>query len=549
VFQAITDGVTGSVEPTWPTSIGAQVVDGTVTWICIASNTFSGTLANPAIPLSVVLKVGGVAIGADDGAGNITGTGIVTGTINYSTGVVSVKLYPPPFGSQQVTVVYDAVVGLAQWLTKYSQISFTLSSSTYGPGGIYTLNKMTLGSAMTSAPSVLSIYSVRKLSDHSKLCNLIVVTEGLKASATWNKLTDPATSCMEVNDTDFQNLLGSYINQGSPDDVLKSADPNNISNGQRNGTGPYTYPNIYANPFFPATDGTYTGDPPFNSAYVHVESGVGIWEVDTGIKFLYGSRHLASLGTVNPPPQDNPGTVTSGLAAIATITSTPSGGNNPVPADVSNTTRYTMGTVTGGTYASPTISGDTSYVHSSTYSAGTFVSDNGRLACVWNTLQTFLDQANGGPFLNTQLAAIATLGNFQNTIDPSRWGSGSGVDPTFFTACSTYKTALQAWITYHGTATPIPSLGSRTTYVLTTWASNVTAAATFATALSSRFTDLDSVLGTDLVAGYTGKIYAACNLATNKTMGHLRTVKNLLNSMAGLYSTITKYQSAYATYP
>ena len=39
VFDVLEDGVTGTVEPAWPTTVGAQVVDGTVTFLASAGPT------------------------------------------------------------------------------------------------------------------------------------------------------------------------------------------------------------------------------------------------------------------------------------------------------------------------------------------------------------------------------------------------------------------------------------------------------------------------------------------------------------------------------
>jgi hypothetical protein len=36
-YQSTAGGVTGGTEPTWPTTIGATVADGSVTWICIGT--------------------------------------------------------------------------------------------------------------------------------------------------------------------------------------------------------------------------------------------------------------------------------------------------------------------------------------------------------------------------------------------------------------------------------------------------------------------------------------------------------------------------------
>jgi len=84
---------------------------GTVTGELIGTGdgaqvTFAATLANvPVIPFSVTVTAGAVT-GTDDGAGNITGAGISSGTITYSTGTISVTFTTAPGVGVQVLVDY-----------------------------------------------------------------------------------------------------------------------------------------------------------------------------------------------------------------------------------------------------------------------------------------------------------------------------------------------------------------------------------------------------------------------------------------------------------
>jgi hypothetical protein len=62
--------------------------------------TFNGSLTTPVLPGSVRVTAGSV-IGLDNGAGGISGTGISSGSVNYTTGAVSVSyLAAPAFGAQ-----------------------------------------------------------------------------------------------------------------------------------------------------------------------------------------------------------------------------------------------------------------------------------------------------------------------------------------------------------------------------------------------------------------------------------------------------------------
>jgi hypothetical protein len=547
-------GVSGGSAPTFGVTIGGSTTDGGATWICAGENAYSHTCGADAIVAgSVVIKLDATTLATDDGAGNITGSSVLSGTVNYSTKVLNIVFKTPITFGQQLTITYTGIFALTSWLTKYSMVSFTLTSKTYGSSNQYTLTQIQIGGGvLTVAPPVMTMLTVRRVADHTVFGTMVVLVEGLKSNSSWNPVSDDPHTCTEVPDSEFILLMG-YMNPSvQNNDVLKSSNPSNVSDG----SGSPTYPNIEKNPFFPATDGTYTGDPPYPGLYAHIESSVQKWAVYTGYKFLY--ECTPAVVTVNPPLQNNPAYCTTAVAAINTITATPTAGNNPVPADTtsgSGGTRYTFNQKDDGTgtYSAPILvsTGD-NLVYATVYDSGSgaFVS-TGLLACVWNTLQTFYAQPGGGVLLNAQMASINTLGNFQNLITTSRWGGGTGVDPTFFNACATFKIPLQAWITYHaGFGNPKPGTGAGPTYSLTTWAALYTAThGVFDNQLAARFTDLDSVLGTDFVSGYTGKIYQACNTETNKTMGTLYQMNSQYNSISGMYSTMSQKQAAYAVYP
>ena len=71
-----------------------------------STGTFTGTLNGPVLPGSVtVTDPPGVIVGVDDGNGAITGTGI-TGTINYTTGAISVTYGSNPTANDKITVTY-----------------------------------------------------------------------------------------------------------------------------------------------------------------------------------------------------------------------------------------------------------------------------------------------------------------------------------------------------------------------------------------------------------------------------------------------------------
>ena len=61
VFDALTEGTTGSTEPAWPTTAGAQVVDGTVTFVATAGPTGKAVIYKqmPGDPVLVNLSMWG----------------------------------------------------------------------------------------------------------------------------------------------------------------------------------------------------------------------------------------------------------------------------------------------------------------------------------------------------------------------------------------------------------------------------------------------------------------------------------------------------------
>lgn len=94
VFRSKTDGTYASEFLT--ASLGTG--DGTDT-------TFGGTLASPTRKGSIAVRVGANRVATDDGNGNIVGTG-VSGTINYTSGVLAITWTTAPANSEAVTAEY-----------------------------------------------------------------------------------------------------------------------------------------------------------------------------------------------------------------------------------------------------------------------------------------------------------------------------------------------------------------------------------------------------------------------------------------------------------
>lgn len=70
---------------------------------------FSHTAADtPVIPGSVTITAGSV-VATDNGSGLLTGTGVSGGTINYTTGAVSITYATAPANAQAITMAYTAI--------------------------------------------------------------------------------------------------------------------------------------------------------------------------------------------------------------------------------------------------------------------------------------------------------------------------------------------------------------------------------------------------------------------------------------------------------
>lgn len=86
----------------------AQYVDGELIGTGDAVATaFSATLAWTPVIAGKLKVVAGAITGQDDGAGAITGTGIASGTINYTTGAISVTFSAAPAAAEKVQALYE----------------------------------------------------------------------------------------------------------------------------------------------------------------------------------------------------------------------------------------------------------------------------------------------------------------------------------------------------------------------------------------------------------------------------------------------------------
>jgi len=94
--------------------------------------TFTGVLSAPVVASTVVVRVGGIE-GVDDGDGNIVGTGIDAGTIDYGSGEVSLTLGFPPAAGSPIVVDYEFRQGFEYYELKMQDLQ-SLSLDLSGNG-------------------------------------------------------------------------------------------------------------------------------------------------------------------------------------------------------------------------------------------------------------------------------------------------------------------------------------------------------------------------------------------------------------------------------
>ncbi len=72
-----------------------------------ATTTFSGTLSNSPVVRNTLTITAGSVTATDDGSGNLTGTGVSSGSINYDTGAWSITYSSAPSNGTSITADYD----------------------------------------------------------------------------------------------------------------------------------------------------------------------------------------------------------------------------------------------------------------------------------------------------------------------------------------------------------------------------------------------------------------------------------------------------------
>ena len=480
----------------------------------------------PLVPVPGTVKIyhGDSQIGQDNGSGSLSGTNVAgSSTISYTSPFsVNLEYTTAPAKDTVISLIYDSYTNEAAFSDTYTQVDFTLSTKEYCGETLKLIN--IAADVLDERPVLLSTMTLRKKSDHQVVGTVLITCEGLQVNSSWNHLTGDPAETMQVSHSDFKTLLG-YLEPDIDNDLTKSANPYIASSGKKVGE---TYPAIEASPFYPCTDGTYQGSDAYTGNYVHIEESVPIWSVHPDIKWQYGTAPSA-LGETS---QENPGTFSAALAALAAYSDYT---NNPIPDDTGSSTSA------GYSYHM-----DSGYVMENTWeedgeNPGTYIiTSTVEYTCLYNSIHHLRNDELD--HIDTQLDKLITLGDVANTAETGRQSG----DTQFFTDTSTFRTALDTFLTYHDAFDP---LTSRPTYTTTKITDLKTAGAAFSTSFNARVTDLDTVLGTAVTSGYAKVIYDSCNAAVNKDIGYLREVIDELNSIQDVYDMITQKQAEYAKYP
>ena len=474
---------------------------------------------------TVDIYVDNVLAGSDNGSGIISGGLLASGTVDYVTKEVVLVFNTEPETRAPLEARFDGYRDEDAFDVDWEQVDFTISSSSFGPGGSLTLKKVEIGvGVLDLTPKLLDTVILRRKDNHQQYGQLQVICEGLVLNDSWDHLLDDPEDMTELSHSDFADLAG-FIDITKTDDVSISANPYISSSSKKVGS---SYPDIELNPFWPSTDGTYQGEPPFPGNFVHIEDAVPKWSIHNDIKWVYGTAP-ASLGDTD---QEDPATVTAAMTAASGFSSVE---ENPIPDDTGSSSSE------GETYTLE--SGFViEYVWTETEPlSGIFAPDSGsEFFCYFNDVANLrFDHLN---HLKTQLEAVATLGNFTNTITPAQVTS----DTAFFNELSQLITLINNVITYHNAFTPTTPITGRPTYD-TTDMDALVAGSTLDVA--ARLTEITGIIGADHTEEYAKEIYDACNMATHRAIGYIRGAFKKFNSLLDIYEDTLKKQTDYALYP
>ncbi len=501
------------------------------------STNFHCVLSKKVIAGTLKVKVDSIDVAVDDGAGDISGTGL-SGTINYETNSLQLYFTVAEDRNKLITVVHDSFTNETAFHEDYAQVDFTLDSNDYLPG--HTLNLIDIApGVLDQRPKIETTTLLRRKKDHQVVGTIKIICEGMETNSGWDHLTGNAEDTTVLTHNEFKSLLGfldmDLVNPENNNDLQNGANSYISSSGRRIGSN--SYPDIEKNPFWPCTDGTYLGSMIHKGHFVHTEEGEHKWATHNDIKWRYGTRpagyNPTTFATSGSTNQNNPNTVIGALEAIRDFSGA---GPVAVPPDSGND-------LTGGTDYEMV----GNYVYEYPYIANTpgppdFVKGSGsEFTCYYNSAQHLIDDHLN--HLLSQCDLLIALGDTTNTAET---GKQAG-DTQFFNNATAFRTALNSFLTYHNGFDPL-SRAAYDTSQMTALKAATDPGAYLGQAIA-RLSELDTILGDPETAGsYSKIIYDACNYAANKDIGYLRDVIDKFNSIQDIYDMITQKQQQYAMY-
>lgn len=157
------------------------------------TTTFAFTLSpNPVVPYSVQLVVGGALAGADNGAGGFSSSLLSAGTVNYTSGAVSITFSAAPTTGVSIFLEYNWNSEVSTNYDEYAKVDLTISKKRFNArpmplGYSYTrMVELTLGSTgMGNVEDML----VRAVGDEHALRRDYKAVQFAKRSALKNPIT------------------------------------------------------------------------------------------------------------------------------------------------------------------------------------------------------------------------------------------------------------------------------------------------------------------------------------------------------------------------
>ena len=193
---------------------------------------------------------------------------LVTGQSSGATGIVGTKTANGAWiqtGTANTAVtpaVRELVSGQNYWLKDFN---FIVPESINSTNLEFPVMTLPASANINSAPKIFKTFPIKQFSDNEIIANMIVNTEGLKMNLPpvfnvfGTDITDPIENSVVLGSQEFRDIFQYAGKQDNSDDILKSANSQNISSGQE--TSAENYILVNTNPFFPAV-----GDPSADDA-------------------------------------------------------------------------------------------------------------------------------------------------------------------------------------------------------------------------------------------------------------------------------------------